>query len=61
MKRDMTSIFRGLASCAVFRGVLQTELFERFGTTYTAKNAVKSSVSMRMQSLFPFFIRAAGT
>ncbi|MBE7080049.1 MAG: ATP-binding protein [Clostridiales bacterium] len=31
MKRDMTSIFRGLASCAVFRGVLQTELFERFG------------------------------
>ena len=27
----MTSIFRGLASCAVFRGVLQTELFERFG------------------------------
>ena len=31
MKKDIYGIFRGLASCAVFRGVLQTELFERFG------------------------------
>ena len=37
-KKDIRAIFRGLTSCAVFRGVLQTELFERFGNyVYSAE------------------------
>lgn len=37
MKKDIATIFRGLASCAVFRGVLQTDLFERFGNYVYSK------------------------
>ena len=37
MKKDIATIFRGLMSCAVFRGVLQTDLFERFGNYVYSK------------------------
>ena len=38
MKKDISTIFRGLASLAVFRGLLQTEPFERFGNyVYSAE------------------------
>ena len=38
MKKDIATIFRRLMTCAVFRGVLQTDLFERFGNyVYSAE------------------------
>ena len=38
MKKDISTIFRGLAALAVFRGLLQTEVFERFGNyVYSAE------------------------
>ena len=38
MKKNISTIFRGLAALAVFRGLLQTEVFERFGNyVYSAE------------------------